>query len=875
MRSKKLTLDRFLSFGEEDVRDHVRQRKTETLHESGTSHGIGICYLLSVTYDGRKGRALLKLYDPEREVIYLWHDNTGHKPYLLTNLDINEINRITEVIAHEGLDHLETVTKYDLLHDREVKLTKVVAKDPLSIGGTSNSLRDILKRNKAKVWEAKIKYHNCYIYDRQLIPGMPYKIDNGELKRLEAKLSEELLNNVMELWKGEPKEEIELLREWVELFEVPVPDVKRAAVDIEVYSPVPDRIPNPSEAEEPVICVAIADNRGRGRILILRRNDVRLGEDKGMIPENVSIEFYDDERKLIGEVFKAFHEYPIILTFNGDNFDLNYLLHRALRLGFTRDEIPIVFSQDAALLRTGVHIDLYKFFSNRSIQVYAFSNKYRETTLDAIANALLGEGKIQHEKPISELSLYDLAAYCYRDAEITLKLTTFNEGLTMKLIFLFMRISKMSMEDLTRQGISSWIKNLFYFEHRKRGFLIPEPSDIRDMKGMIATKAIIKGKKYMGAIVIKPKPGVHFKVVVLDFASLYPSVIKRWNLSYETVRCPHEECKGHLIPETPHWVCTKRKGLTSLIVGLLRDMRVKIYKRKAKDKNIDKTERSWYDAVQRALKVFINASYGVFGSDKFPLYCPPMAESTTALGRYAIKSTIAEAEKLGLDVIYGDTDSLFIKNPPEESINHLIEWAERKLGIDLEVDKVYRYVTLSDRKKNYLGVMIDGTIDIKGLMGKKRNTPEFLKQVFMEMTKVLSEVKTPEDFERARKEIQRIAHDSYSKLKNRSYSLEDLAFKVMISKPLSHYTKNTPQHVKAALQLEKYGRKIVPGDTIAFVKVRSRMGVKPVQLARIDEIDEEKYLAHMETIFEQVLSALNLTFSDIIGVTRMDSFFSS
>jgi len=94
MRSKKLTLDRFLSFGEEDVRDHVRQRKAETLHESGTSHGIGICYLLSVTYDGRKGRALLKLYDPEREVIYLWHDNTGHKPYLLTNLDINEINRI-------------------------------------------------------------------------------------------------------------------------------------------------------------------------------------------------------------------------------------------------------------------------------------------------------------------------------------------------------------------------------------------------------------------------------------------------------------------------------------------------------------------------------------------------------------------------------------------------------------------------------------------------------------------------------------------------------------------------------------------------------------------------------------------------------------
>ncbi|PSN95083.1 hypothetical protein B9Q09_03520, partial [Candidatus Marsarchaeota G2 archaeon ECH_B_SAG-C16] len=61
------------------------------------------------------------------------------------------------------------------------------------------------------------------------------------------------------------------------------------------------------------------------------------------------------------------------------------------------------------------------------------------------------------------------------------------------------------------------------------------------------TQATIKGKKYKGAIVISPKAGVYFDVVVLDFASLYPSILKEYNLSYETVRCPHPECRNNKV----------------------------------------------------------------------------------------------------------------------------------------------------------------------------------------------------------------------------------------------------------------------------------------------------------------------------------------
>ena len=69
-------------------------------------------------------------------------------------------------------------------------------------------------------------------------------------------------------------------------------------------------------------------------------------------------------------------EYPFILTFNGDDFDLRYLVHRAMNLGFQRNEIPIDVGKRVCLLKYGVHIDLYKFFYNRSIQIYAFSNRY-------------------------------------------------------------------------------------------------------------------------------------------------------------------------------------------------------------------------------------------------------------------------------------------------------------------------------------------------------------------------------------------------------------------------------------------------------------------------------------------------------------------
>jgi DNA polymerase I len=839
-------------------------------------------YFVSATYDGKSGKAVIKLYEPVSGRIYFWYDNTGHKPYCYTNLSPLELERIDRLVKHPGFDHFEIEEKYDPLLDRTVTVTRVVAKDPLAIGGRPKGcIRDVIPEDfpkivpvpaeSVKVWEAKIKYYQSYIYDRGLLPGMVYEVKNGSLVQTFLNEAENMVKQIVSTFKDASAEELEYIEQWARLLEYPAPKFRYAAIDIEVQSPIPTRMPDPRVAEYPIVCVSIYGSDGQKRVLLLKRAGVREGAK--YLPADVKTEFFDSEEQLIRTVFEVLWDYPFIITFNGDDFDLRYLAHRAEKFGFKRDEIPIELGKRVCLLKYGVHIDLYKFFFNRSIQIYAFNNRYRDVTLGDVGKALIGLDKIPLEKSIGELTYTELAKYCFRDAEITYKLTSFDDELVLKLILVLARISSMPMEDVSRQGVSRWIRNFMHREHRRRGMLIPNAEDILALKGKTATKAIIKGKKYKGAIVVEPVPGVHFNVAVMDFPSLYPSIIKVWNLGYQTILCNHPECQSNLVPDTPHWVCRKKRALESLLIGALRDLRVYWYKPKSKDKTLPLELRSWYNIIQGALKVILNASYGVFGAETFDLYCPPVAEATAAIGRHSITQIIKKAEELGIQVLYGDTDSVFLKNPTKEQIQALEEWAEKTLKMGLDVDKVYRYAVFSSRKKNYLGVLEDGSVDVKGLTGKKRHIPLFIKKAFDKMKEHLAMVKTPADFEKAKKDIIQIIRDCYTRLKRREWeSLEELAFNVVLGEELEHYTKTTPQHVKAAKILKESGMELKAGDLISFVKVVNEPHVKPVELATKNEIDVDKYIAYLHSTFDQVLDALGLDFEEIIGLTKLERF---
>ncbi len=95
----------------------------------------------------------------------------------------------------------------------------------------------------------------------------------------------------------------------------------------------------------------------------------------------MDVEYCESEEELIRKVFDVLWDYPFILTFNGDDFDLRYLAHRAYNLGFNKHDIPIDIGKRACHLQYGIHIDLYKFFFNRSMQIYAYGGQIQRCQL--------------------------------------------------------------------------------------------------------------------------------------------------------------------------------------------------------------------------------------------------------------------------------------------------------------------------------------------------------------------------------------------------------------------------------------------------------------------------------------------------------------
>ncbi|MDP8023884.1 MAG: DNA-directed DNA polymerase I [Nitrososphaeria archaeon] len=821
-------------------------------------------FLLGAGYDGDRRVAYLKILDPETQRVRYYYDKTLHKPYCFSKKSPAELAYLRK---RDDVEDIVVEQKWDPLTDTTIQVSKIITKDPLAVGGhpSEKSIRNI-----ETCYEADIKYYENYLYDLGLIPGTFVKVENGSVKEIQSEFSEDMQNALKEAMKESDDYLRKYIEEFASLLSQPFPEIKRAAIDIEVLTEVENRLPDAEKASQPIISISLAGNDGRKVVYAIRRNDVELGNVPEM-PKDVEIKFFDDEKQMLLEFFKEITNYPIIITFNGDSFDMPYLYHRALNLKIPKEAIPIVLGREIASIVHGIHIDLYKTFVNKSIQGYAFGNKYNEHTLNAISEGILQKEKVEVEGSINDLPMMNLAFYNYTDAMLTLELTSYDNDLLMKLLITLSRIARMNIEDTSRLSVSNWIRSMLIYEHRKRNALIPRKEEIEQKGQEASSKAIIKGKKYQGGFVVEPLPGVHFHVVVLDFASLYPSIIKVFNLSYETVKCPHEECRSNILPNTSYWVCTKMRGMTSLLIGALRDIRVNYFKRLSK-KAKSKEEKEFYNVISQALKVVLNASYGVMGFENFPFYCLPVAESTTALGRYSIQQTIEKAKSLGVTVIYGDTDSLFLKNPSDDQVKEIIDFAKEKLGIDLEVDKVYRYVAFSQRKKNYIGVYEDGSVEVKGLSGKKSHVPDFIKNVFFDVINILGRVKSPEDFEVAKEEIRKRIRKAYNDIKNRNVPLDELAFKVMLNKPIEKYTDTTPQHVKAAMLLAQK-KEVKPGDIIAFVKTTTKDGVKPVEMARKEEVDVDKYIEFMESTFEQLLDALGFSFDEIIGATKLEDFF--
>jgi DNA polymerase I len=356
---------------------------------------------------------------------------------------------------------------------------------------------------------------------------------------------------------------------------------------------------------------------------------------------------------------------------------------------------------------------------------------------------------------------------------------------------------------------------------------------------------------------------LHEDVVALDFKSMYPNIMINYNLSPDTYVSPTEpEPKEGVYeaPEVKHRFRKEPPGFYKQALSDLIDVRNRI-RSKMKTTSPETVEYRVLDGRQKAVKVITNAMYGYTGWTGARWYMKPVAEAAAAWGRHTIVNTIKTAEKEGLDVVYGDTDSIFAKNDPKKIDRFLIEIKE-KLGLEISRDKVYVRIFFTEAKKRYAGLLPDGQLDIVGLEVMRGDWAVVAKKVQEKVLEIILKEQSPA---KAAAFVQQFIYE----LRQKRVAYRDLIIWKTLAKPAEEYEVKAA-HVEAARILKEKGWELAVGDKVGYVVVtgsgRLYERVKPYVFATYDEVDIEYYVSkQVVPAAARVLSSFNITEEQLLG----------
>ena len=365
-----------------------------------------------------------------------------------------------------------------------------------------------------------------------------------------------------------------------------------------------------------------------------------------------------------------------------------------------------------------------------------------------------------------------------------------------------------------------------------------------------------------GAFVITPKMDYYKNIFVFDFKSLYPNIIRTFNIDPFTL-----DKSGEI--KTINGISFSNKK-----VGILPNLITKL----SKQREIAKLEG---DSVkQNAIKVTMNSFYGAIASPKSRFHNFDMGEAITSFGRDLIKKTKEFCEnELKHSVIYGDTDSVFIKpknsnylenkdidkikvvgTDIEDEINDFIKKYIKKFGaeknfLQIEFEKIYTKFFISS-KKRYIGFdILKNDYDYVGVEFVRGDWTKLAKNFQEKLVKMIFE-----NFEKdeLKDKIKKYIIDFTTKLENGEFD-KDLIYFKKLTKSLKEYTKMTPPHVKAARELENFNERLVK-------YVMSEDG--PKHISKINENFKYDYKHYIEKqlygVCDDLLEPLNIDFLDIV-----------
>ena len=603
------------------------------------------------------------------------------------------------------------------------------------------------------------------------------------------------------------------------------PKLKIMAFDIECYNPRG----TPKPQRDPVIIISIVTNEGDLKLLTAKDRD-----DRNLIQEFVKfVDNYDPD---------------IIVGYNSNRFDWPYLIERSKVLG-----IRLAVSRMSSEPNPSVY-GHYSIVGRANVDLYDFAEEIPEVKVKTLENVADYLGVMPKVKRVliegTEIYAYWddpekrklLLKYAEQDA-----ISTY--GIADKILPFATELSRLVGLTLDQIGAAS-------VGFRVEWYLMREAYNYNEL---VPNRIEKQFSTYKGAIVLRPKKGVHENIAVLDFSSMYPNIMISYNISPDTYVPPEkieDKTKVYIAPEVNHAFRKEPPGFYKRILSKLLNFRKRI-KEEMKKYPPDSIEHRVLNERQKAVKVIANACYGYTGWLGARWYKREVAEATTAWGRKTIKEAIKIAEGLGLDVIYGDTDSLFVRYD-KEKVDKFIKIVREKLGLEIKIDKIYVRVFFTEAKKRYCGLLPDGRIDVVGLEAVRGDWAEIAKEVQEKVIELVLKKGSSED---AVEYVKRVIRQ----LKEGKVPLSKLILWKTVTKDFREYAVEAA-HVAAAKRLIEAGYSLEIGDKVGYVILKG--GGKLAERAWPYQLVKDPNLIDYEYYIRKQIIPAALRILEYFGVTE-------
>jgi len=760
-------------------------------------------------------------------------------------------------------------------HKTPVKLLKITLNDP----SKTPLIRDSLKNEQSikEIFEADILFKYRFAIDNNIF-GMRWYSAYGDwvnttIVKTERKIKAEKLEEIS-------KEENMKF--------------KHLSLDIEIISSEGGL---PDAEKDPIILISLnfyPEYNGKKTLILAAKKINSLGSD---------VLSFSNEKEMLDKFLKIIDDYDpdIILGYNINNFDLPYIETRLRKNNLPRTigrckQKPINSRKFANRSRSNVTgriiADVHDLIKEATIKFGLFKGLKRYGLGD-VSRLILGEDKIDivHSEMKSHWDdngshLKKLLDYSRKDAELPMKIL-----LKERMLDKFFELSKVSgvlLQDAIDGGESMRIENLLLRELNKKDFVMPckpAPEEISRRN----LKRRTEGLK--GAFVLSPDVGFHDKCVVyLDFLSMYPSIIRSFNICPTTLILTDDTEKEYL--ETANgskFVQPKiREGIVPQIVKYLLETRSKIKKEMEKEK--DPERKRYLYAKQYAFKTVANAFYGHLGYIRAKLYVVDTANAITGTGRDIIQKTKEIVEtKSSYKVIYADTDSVMVGLKTEDvkeafkigkDLVNLINEGIHHI-LDMKIESVFKTLLILSKKRyacwNFESTDdFQGSIVTKGIETVRRDWCDLVSETLQE---VISTILKEQDIKKAIKTVR----NKVEKIKTGEMNLEKLIITKGVSKTLKSY-KGIQPHVELVKKMRERDPASAPGvgDRVSFIIIKgsemmSKRTEDPTYAEKHNLKPDPKYYIESQLLppLERVFEALGVNRSDLIGEGKQMGLFDS